>query len=377
MNITYISLEDIVPHSPVSIQVTKMCDAMMAEGHDVQLIAPAHGTREGLRGGELAQLMGLRHEIYPVYRALPPSHLGRAWYAMRGRLSSFGRIAYTRFGSCAAVCVYTGARTVFDLDALPRADSPADLILKRLLRNRSPRLRIAVITEALRRMVAERYPFADADKIIVAPDGVDPAQFDSAPVRDEARQILNLPGDKPIVGHIGSLSPTNGVETLAGLVSRMPDVHFLMVGDRGRGGGLDYLKEAARASGNLTAPGNVNQSEVPTWLSACDILLLANRILPGFENRNALYTSPMKLFEYMASGRPIVASDLSILREVLDDDTAVLVPSEDIGAWTEAIKGLLRDPNRGETLGAAARLRATERYSWRSRARTILDGIEP
>ena len=106
-------------------------------------------------------------------------------------------LAYTRFGSCAAICLYTGARTVFDLDALPNPDSPADRILKQLLRNRSSRLRITVLTEALRQMLAERYPFADADIILIAPDGVDPVQFDSAPGRDEARNILNLPYNKP------------------------------------------------------------------------------------------------------------------------------------------------------------------------------------
>ncbi len=377
MDITYISLESVSSPLAESVQVAKMCDAMISEGHDVRLIAPLPKSELGLRNGGLAQIYDLRHNIEPLYRSLPPSHLGRTWYAMMGRLSSFGRIAYTRFGSCAAVCVYTGARTVFDLDALPKSNSPAELVLKRLLRNQSPRLRIAVITEALRQMVAERYSYADTDKMIIAPNGVDTIPFDYAPGRDEARQTLNLPGDKPIVGHVGSLSPSNGVETLAQLVSQMPEVHFLMVGDRGDG--LNRLRGEAGDSGagtNLIAPGNVDNSEVPLWLSACDILLLANQILPGWENRNALYTSPMKLFEYMASGKPIIASDLPILREILDEDTAVFVPSSDIGAWIEAIRNLLKDPARGKALGATASQRAAEHYSWRTRAHTILDGLE-
>lgn len=379
MNITYISYAAVPSYAAESLQVMKVCEAMTEEGHDVRLIAPKLKVDPGLNDVDLAQHYGLRREIKPVYRALPPTYLGRVWYALRGRLSSLGRITYTRYGSCAAVCVKTGARTVLELHEAPKLNSPAELILRRLLRDQSPRLRIVVITETMREIFSDRYPFADTDKIIVAPDGVDPARFDSVLDRDEARQILNLPKDAPIVGHVGSLSPTNGVEMIADLVSRMPRTHFLMVGDRGRGGGLDYLKEVANNSGtgvNLTTPGNVSNAEVPLWMSACDVLLLANRISPEWENRNAIWTSPLKMFEYMASGKPIIASDAPVLREVLDDDIAVLVPYGDVGAWIEAIKALLKDPNRGKAIGEAARRKATDRYTWRARVRTALDGLE-
>ena len=379
MDITYISYASVPSYAAESLQVMKVCEAMMEEGHDVRLIAPEQEVDTMLRGVDLTQHYGLRHDIKPAYRTLPPTYLGRTWYAMRGRVSSLGRIAYTRYGSCAAVCLYTGARVVLELHEAPKINSPAELILRRLLRNQSPRLRIVVITKVLRQILADRYPFADVKNIIVAPDGVDPARFDCIPSRDEARQILNLPKDIPIVGHIGSLSPTNGVETIANLVARMPEIHFLMVGDRGRGGALNYLKEVAYNSGatsNLTTPGNVKNSEVPLWLSACDVLLLANRIAPGWDNRNALWTSPLKMFEYMASGKPIVASDQPVLREILDDGTAVFVPSTDADAWAGAVTALLQDPVRANFLGMAARRRVTKCYTWRARVRTCLDGLE-
>ena len=357
----------------------KVCEAMIEEGHDVRLIAPSLKTDTRLKGVDPIQFYGLRHATKPVFHGLPPSHLGRAWYAMRGRLSSLGRTAYTRNGSVAAICVNTGAPTVLELHGPPLLKSPADFILKRLLSMQSPRLRIVVITEALRQMLAERYPLADVRKFVVAPDGVDPTQFADLPNRQQARQMLNLPMETTIVGHIGSLSPTNGVEILSQLVSRLPDIHFVMVGDRGRGEGLNHVREAARNSGgtgNLTTPGNINNSEVPLWMSACDILLLANRIVPGWENRNALWTSPLKMFEYMASGRPIISSDLPVLREILDEKTAVLVPSDDIDAWIEAIRHLKKCPRSAIALGEAARQKVINSYSWRARVRTCLDGLE-
>ena len=111
-------------------------------------------------------------------------------------------------------------------------------------------------------------------------------------------------------------------------------------------------------------------------MSACDVLLLANRISPEWENRNAIWTSPLKMFEYMASGKPIIASDAPVLREVLDDNTAVLVPYGDVGAWMKAIQAMLRDPKKGKAIGEAARRKATDRYTWRARVRTALDGLE-
>ena len=379
MKITYISYAPVPSYAAESLQIMKVCEAMIEEGHDIRLIAPARRTEPALVGVDVVKHYGLRREIRPERRALPPTYLGRAWYAMMGRLSSLGRIAYTRYGWCAAVCVNTGARAVLELHEVPGVNSPSELILRQLLKKQSPRLRIVVITEVIRQMLADRYPFSDAEDIVVAPDGVDIAQFANLPDRAQARQMLNLPMDATIVGHVGSLSPTNGVETIAKLVSRMPDVHFLMVGDRGRGDALNQVREATHNSGggsNLTTPGNVHNSEVPIWMSACDVLLLANRVVPGWENRNALWTSPLKMFEYMASGRPIIASDHPVIREVLDDDTASLVPSDDVDAWMKAITSLKKHPDTGIAMGKAARQRAINRYSWRVRVRTSLEGLD-
>ncbi len=379
MKITYISYAPVPSYAAESLQIMKVCEAMAEEGHDIRLITPIRKTDAELQGVDAAQLYGLRRDIRPECHILPPSYLGRIWYAIRGRLSSFGRIAYTRYGACAAVCVYTGARTTLELHEVPRLNSLSELILRLLLRTKSQRLRIVVITEVIRKMLADRYPFVETENIVVAPDGVDPARFANLPSRGRARQILNLPPDAAIVGHIGSLSPTNGVEVIAKLVSRMSDIHFLLVGSSGRGNALNHVRDAALCSGtidNLTTPGHVTNSEVPLWMSACDVLLLANQIVPGWDNRNALWTSPLKMFEYMASGRPIIASDQPVLREVLDENTAVLVQSDDIDAWMGAITDLIKHPNRGRAIGAAARQKVIDRYTWRARVCTILDGLE-
>jgi glycosyltransferase involved in cell wall biosynthesis len=88
----------------------------------------------------------------------------------------------------------------------------------------------------------------------------------------------------------------------------------------------------------------------------------------------APYLSPMKMFEYLASGRPILASDLPVLGEVLTAENALILPPADVDAWLAAIEKLRAQPKLREKLGGAARQTA-QRYSWEARAERILAGL--
>ncbi len=86
--------------------------------------------------------------------------------------------------------------------------------------------------------------------------------------------------------------------------------------------------------------------------------------------------SPLKMFEYMAAGKPIISSDLPVLREVLEDGrNAILVPADDLAAWESAIHRLSGDPDLGLRLGEAARRDLHERYTWDARAGRVLDRL--
>jgi glycosyltransferase involved in cell wall biosynthesis len=83
----------------------------------------------------------------------------------------------------------------------------------------------------------------------------------------------------------------------------------------------------------------------------------------------------MKVFEYLAAGRPILSSDLPVLREVLTESNAVLLPPEDVEAWDRALQALVADSSRRAALGAQAR-RDAERFTTLERARKALEGLE-
>src|SRR5262249_46625064 len=113
---------------------------------------------------------------------------------------------------------------------------------------------------------------------------------------------------------------------------------------------------------------------VPVYLRALDVCAMPYPAEPYFE----LYMSPLKLFEYMASERPIVASDLPSIAEVLKDgDTALMFPAGDVDALTRAVQRLHDDPRLRETLAMNAYAEVMQEHTWAKRAELILGCVRP
>ncbi|NTV37906.1 MAG: glycosyltransferase family 4 protein, partial [Anaerolineales bacterium] len=115
---------------------------------------------------------------------------------------------------------------------------------------------------------------------------------------------------------------------------------------------------------------------IPLYQSAADILLMPyGRSISGSSGGDiANVYSPMKMFEYLASGRAILTTDLPVLREVLDESMAVFATPGDVDSWASALSELLADEKRRQALGQHGRT-AAERYTWVERARKALEGF--
>jgi glycosyltransferase involved in cell wall biosynthesis len=127
---------------------------------------------------------------------------------------------------------------------------------------------------------------------------------------------------------------------------------------------------------NLILTGFVPNAELPIYQAACEVLLMPYQTQVAASSGGDIgrYLSPMKLFEYLACGRAILASDLSVLQEILNPQNAVILPRDDLDAWVEALITLRDDIPRRMALGAQARQDA-EMYTWEKRASRILDGF--
>jgi len=237
---------------------------------------------------------------------------------------------------------------------------------------------VITVTRHMAGMLAEQG--LDPARILVAPDGFRAARFAAFPSRAEARAALGLPPDAFVVGYVGRLQTLGmgkGVDDLVQAAGRQPErpIHLLLVG------GPDEMVVQYRAlwaelglpPERFHAPGQLPAGEVPRALAACDAAVLP---LPWTEHF-AYYASPIKLFEYMAAGCAVVATDLPSTREIVTEgETALLVPPSDPAALGAALARLEADPALRARLGESARRLAFERYTWEARAASILDFIE-
>ncbi len=214
---------------------------------------------------------------------------------------------------------------------------------------------IVAITQALANDLKQRY--GSRPGVYVVRDGAR-ARPEFPPLR---------PDQAPTAGYAGHLYPWKGVDVLVRALSLAPSIRGVIVGghpqeaDRDRIAGL--IRELDLES-RVEVAGLVRPGDVPGALAAATTLVLPNTATAISER----YTSPLKLFEYLALGRPIVASDSPAIREVLTHgETALLVPPGEPRALADALTLLSRDRALAARLGAAANALSAS-YTWEARA---------
>jgi len=253
----------------------------------------------------------------------------------------------------------------YEVHSLPSAPS----VLHKLAWKRSKTL--IVISNALRDdLIKFGVP---KNKILVARDGVDVDRFNTDITKERARKklntYLNTYLNRYLIVYTGHLYSWKGVDTLAQAVEKLSkDTHVFLVG--GTDEDVERFREQYSAE-NLHIVGHRPQAEIPVWLKSADLLVLPNSVK---EKISSHYTSPLKLFEYMSSGTPIVASDLPSIREVLNDGDAVFFTADDPNSLSNAIKESF---NKYSDLEKQARILAQDakKYNWENRAKMIINKI--
>jgi glycosyltransferase involved in cell wall biosynthesis len=151
-------------------------------------------------------------------------------------------------------------------------------------------------------------------------------------------------------------------------------VRLLMIGDGAGMAAVRQILTEGGAMGLAAFTGLVPQEEGPGYLAACDVLSSPHVSNP---DGTPFFGSPTKLFEYMAMGKGIVASDLEQIGEVLDHGrTAWLVPPGDVDALADGLKRLIEDPDLRAALGAASRRDVLTRYTWREHTRRTIERLQ-
>ena len=374
MRIAFISASKVPSRTANSIEVMKVCQAFQELGRTIHLWIPGKNPR--VAWSELAELYGLQESFAITWIPSWPV-LRRYDFSVQAVLDSrrWGAdLLYIWPLQAAALAAKMGLDTLLEVHDAPQGRF-GPWLFKQFLKGSGAR-RILPITDAIRTWLVDAYqtplgpPFS-----VIAPSGVDLARFAGLPEPENARKELQWP-DKVTVGYTGHLYRGRGMNLMLDLARTHSELNFVWAG-----GEPDTVNEwrekiAIEDLGNLTLLGFVPNERLPIIQAACDILMLPHErhVSASSGGDIARFTSPMKLFEYLASGRAILSSDLPVLREVLDEQVAVLVPPEDVRAWSNALQDLSTDPARRKILGDAARQKA-EQYSWVRRAANSIAGL--
>jgi glycosyltransferase involved in cell wall biosynthesis len=220
---------------------------------------------------------------------------------------------------------------------------------------------VLVVSDALRDYVAGLG--VPSGRIHTVPNGVDEALFRPDTAESGVRKRFDL-GAGPLLGFVGGMRPWHGVEVLPALLGRLarrhPDLRLVIVGDGPLRGELERELRERDLARAVIFTGSVPHEDVPALIRQFDVALAPYPVL-----EHPFYYSPLKLFEYMACGAPVVAAALGQISEVVQDgETGLLYQPGDDEALATACNRLLADPALGRRLGQAAARQVHQRYTW-------------
>ncbi len=355
------------------IQIAKMCEAFLTSGVDLTLVVPARKNTICT----LKEFYGLSTTV-PILRIpVPDLYLwGPVGFAVSSLFFMFFVELYLAYKKIMGerFFIYT-----IDMDNFSYAFLP--LVGKTFTEMHTPktpsllqRFFFATVSGVvatngliLRRFVDD-YSLPST-QIISEPNGVDMKQFASEITQAEARVKLSLPGAEKIVLYIGRFYRWKGLDILAPACAKLPpEVKCYVVG--GTKESFIEMTGVTKIPNNLIFIDARPPSEIPLWLQAADALLLLGTAKNEDSNR---YTSPMKLFEYMAAKKPIVASATPAVSDVLTrEDAFLFVPDDTLSLVNTIEKALLAIDAPERVRRAQNKVRA---YTWDLRAKRILSFI--
>ncbi len=373
MKIYYIANARMPTEKAHGIQIAKMCEAFIEEGIDITLIAPRRGkSKESLR------------EYYKLRVDVPIIHLpvidwytgGRFGYPisslsfmisyfiflLRKKMKGEKFILYTvdmdNYSSSALACFRV---PLFSEMHGAKHSTLAQRILFKKVKG------IIAINKIIVEELKQNFPNSSA-KYIVEPNGVDLSHFEQKFTKKEAREKLGLPQDIPIVLYAGRFFAWKGLEILPEAASKTSHIRWQMVG----GVKEDFVKLVEKPlPENMFFAGDRPHGEMSLWFTASDALLVlgTKRDIQSYR-----YTSPMKLFEYLAMGRSIVASSTPAIREIVNDKEVLFYEPDNTKDLARVVEYAVLSNESNKMRNSEAKKHG-ERCSWKARAKRIIEFI--
>jgi glycosyltransferase involved in cell wall biosynthesis len=374
MRLLYIHSAHVPALAANAVQVAKMCHAFRVAGAEVLLALPRASMNTQDHYEKIAREYGLDTEfpfrVLPVpFWPVPGRELFFAMLALFAAVWLRPHVIFTRSATVALVSAgLFGFTTVFELhDPIGSLSSRQRQRLAKLIGLEAFRM-LVVTTQGLRDDSISLFP-QYAGKFFIAPNGADPV-----PPNVEKRSLTGTFK----VGYVGHLYKGKGMEIISAIAPRCGWATFHIVG--GTPGDIGYWTSKLAQCPNTVFHGYVPHAATCAYLAEMDVVLapyLRNVQGQGGGRNIAEGMSPLKLFEYMAHGKPIVSSDLPAIREVLRDSVnSVLVSPDNPSDWVKALQRLRENEVFRDQIGLQAKADFLAKYSRIARATNILKEIE-
>lgn len=349
------------------VQVAKMCESFANMGHSVELVIPIRKNDISTDPFEYYSIHG-NFRIKKTF-SLDLIFLGRIGFLIQSITFSISSFIYL---------VSKKADIIYSRDDIPlyvvgllnikrvyEAHTPRfNFFTKKVLKNVE---RIISISGGLKDFYVSNG--IDEEKIMVAHDAASLTDSKEKISKNEIRKKLGITLDKKVALYIGRVDTWKGVKTLFEASRALEEKNIVTVIIGGEEKQIEILRKEYP---NVQFLGYKPYKEVFQNQQAGDVLVLPNT---GKDDISCFYTSPLKLFTYMSSGIPIVASDLPSIREVLNEDSVIFFEPDNSDSLTKAIIETLQDKNHSLDLAMKAKEEVLN-YTWKGRVEKIISFIQ-
>lgn len=386
MRIAYINHGRFPTEKAYGSQIAQVCDALAELGHDVTLLCPTfhsgiasapdryYGLRRALHIERVDHFDAFQSSLVPGFLGFAVSmrSYGQALQKYLAGHKNFD-LAYVRSPLLVGNLLRTGIPVILELHSLPR------FCRRRFTHACNHCAKVVCLTSPMHDQLVSWG--VKPEKVIVEADGVDLRRFEHLPITSDAKKKWDLPSDRPVIGYVGALATRETLEKgVRDLIDSMgilrdlplPSLPLLWI----VGGPEKWRKEYedhARLNGlhthSIRFQGRIESSAVPSAMAACDVC-----VYPAPKSDHPYFqrdTSPLKLFEYLAAGKPVVCADIPPIRDVVDDRSVRLYQPGDLHDLAAAIGDALRHPDKARQLSEAGK-RIAQDHSWEKRMTRIL-----
>jgi glycosyltransferase involved in cell wall biosynthesis len=363
----YIMRTDLPGTSAHTVHVMKICEELskIYKGRFCCMVRHKSGSNEeicakyGTRDFDIRELGDKCDGKLVTYKF--------AWQAYRFMRKNGIKNCITRDPMTAVFAGFAGINVVLDLhgDVRHLCGRGYHFFKMKSLAGRK-NLHFTAVTNSIKEYFVKEYG-REYEKMRVIPNGITVDNY------ADLTQENVLKRERITLGYIGKFSVGKGIGLIADIAKSCSGCDFIMCG----GSREDAERETGKKfPENVTFMGYVDNKDVPDIMEKMDIMLLPNKadqVCAG--EQMGAYTSPIKMFEYMASGRPLIASDIPVLREVLDETNSFLAGDGDVEKWVQTIEKIAADRESARHVAAKAR-EDVRKYTWKARAEVLADILQ-